>query len=187
MPVGYFTSLSRAKTHWLIYDFIAKDVLAEYETPWWTAAKKVDESAINHLIEVADGRDVNAVDADDRTTLLFVAGLGSELCPIAGHRDNSGGLAALHMAAGYVRPGVAKLLLELGADPEVEDDRGRTTLDLAREILKVTLKGNPMQFSWRIGLESVIRVLDEAYFGERNGKRLRGEEKQYKKKKKINK
>ncbi|XP_061343711.1 signal recognition particle 43 kDa protein, chloroplastic-like [Gastrolobium bilobum] len=157
---------------WVPSDFIAKDVLAEYETPWWTAAKKADDSALNRLIEAADDRDVDAVDADGRTALLFVAGLGSEPCvrllAEAGanldHRDNSGGLAALHMAAGYVRPGVAKLLLELGADPEVEDDRGRTALDLAREILKVTPKGNPMQFSRRIGLESVIRVLEGAVF-----------------------
>ncbi|KAK7312194.1 hypothetical protein VNO77_35878 [Canavalia gladiata] len=157
---------------WVPADFIAKDVVAEYETPWWTAAKKADESALKQLIEADDGRDVDAVDSDRRTALLFVAGLGSEPCvrmlAEAGanldHRDNSGGLAALHMAAGYVRPGVAKLLLDLGADPEVVDDRGRTPLDLAKEILKVTPKGNPMQFGRRIGLEGVIRVLEGAVF-----------------------
>ncbi|XP_027355108.1 signal recognition particle 43 kDa protein, chloroplastic [Abrus precatorius] len=157
---------------WVPADFIAKDVVAEYETPWWTAAKKADESALKQLIDSSDGRDVDAVDSDGRTALLFVAGLGSEPCvrllAEAGanldHRDNSGGLAALHMAAGYVRPGVAKLLLELGADPEVVDDRGRTALDLAKEILKVTPKGNPMQFGRRIGLEGVIRVLEGAVF-----------------------
>ncbi|KAG4973626.1 hypothetical protein JHK87_030447 [Glycine soja] len=157
---------------WVPADFIAKDVVAEYETPWWTAAKKADESALKNLIESDDGRDVDAVDADGRTALLFVAGLGSESCvkllAEAGanldHRDRSGGLAALHMAAGYVRPGVAKVLLDLGADPEVADDRGRTALDLAREILKVTPKGNPMQFGRRIGLEGVIRVLEGAVF-----------------------
>ena len=157
---------------WVPSDFIAKDVVAEYETPWWTAAKKADESALMQLIDSEDGRDIDAVDGDGRTALLFVSGLGSEPCvrllAEAGanldHRDNSGGLSALHMAAGYVQPGVAKLLLELGADPEVADDRGRTPLDLAKEILKVTPKGNPMQFGRRIGLESVIRVLERAVF-----------------------
>ncbi|KAL2329177.1 hypothetical protein Fmac_022604 [Flemingia macrophylla] len=157
---------------WLPAEFIAKDVVAEYETPWWTAAKKADESAFRKILDSADGRDVDAVDADGRTALLFVAGLGSEPCvkllAEAGadlnHRDRSGGLAALHMAAGYVRPGVAKLLLDLGADPEVADDRGRTALDLAREILKATPPGNPMQFGRRIGLEGVIRVLEGAVF-----------------------
>ncbi|ESW03577.1 hypothetical protein PHAVU_011G025300 [Phaseolus vulgaris] len=157
---------------WVPADFIAKDVVAEYETPWWTAAKKADESALRNLVDSGDGRDVDAVDADGRTALLFVAGLGSEPCvkllAEAGanldHRDRSGGLAALHMAAGYVRPGVAKLLLDFGADPEVADDRGRTALDLAREILKATPKGNPMQFGRRIGLEGVVRVLEGAVF-----------------------
>lgn len=69
------------------------------------------------------------------------------------HCDQSGGLAALHMGAGYVRPGAAKVLLDLGADPEVADEHGRMALDLVREILMVTPKGNPMQFGLRIGLE----------------------------------
>lgn len=159
---------------WVPSSYIAKDVVAEYETPWWTAAKKADEVALKRLVEAAaeDGRDVDAVDADGRTALLFVSGLGSEACvrllAEAGadldHRDRSGGLTALHMAAGYVRPDVAKLLMELGADPEVEDDRGRTPLDLAKEVLKATPRGNPMQFARRMGLEGVIRALEEAVF-----------------------
>uniref|UniRef100_A0A2P2LFE3 Uncharacterized protein MANES_08G120200 n=1 Tax=Rhizophora mucronata TaxID=61149 RepID=A0A2P2LFE3_RHIMU len=157
---------------WVPSDCIAKDVVAEYETPWWTAAKKADEPALSRLLAADDSRDVDAVDSDGRTALLFVCGLGSEPCvkvlAEAGadlnHRDNSGGLTALHMAAGYVKPGVVKLLIELGADPEAEDDRGLTPLALAKEILKVTPKGNPMQFARRLGLESVIRVLEEEIF-----------------------
>ncbi|XP_059433727.1 signal recognition particle 43 kDa protein, chloroplastic-like, partial [Corylus avellana] len=139
---------------WLLSDYIAKDVVAEYESPWWTAAKKADETALQRLAE-EEMRDVDAVDQDGRTALIFVSGLGSEPCvkllAEAGanldHRDSSGGLTALHMAAGYVKPGVVKVLLELGADPEIEDDKGRAPLDLAKEILKVTPKGNPVQFA----------------------------------------
>ncbi|KAL9370619.1 hypothetical protein Peur_035759 [Populus x canadensis] len=159
---------------WVPSDFIAKDVVAEYETPWWTAAKKADSSALGQILSENEDerRDVNAVDSDGRTALLFVSGLGSEPCvellAEAGaeldHRDNSGGLTALHMAAGYVKPGVVKLLVDLGADPEVKDDRGLTPLDLAKEILRVTPKGNPMQFGRRLGLESVIRNLEEGIF-----------------------
>lgn len=65
------------------------------------------------------------------------------------------------MAAGYSRPEAAKALIEFGADPEVEDDKGRTPLDLAREILAVTPK---LQFGRRLGLENVIRVLEGAVF-----------------------
>ncbi|KAL5561284.1 hypothetical protein UlMin_031031 [Ulmus minor] len=157
---------------WVPSDYIAKDVLAEYETPWWTAAKKADENALKQLIDAGDERDIDAVDPDGRTALLFVSGLGSEPCvkllAEAGadlnHRDNSGGFTSLHMAAGYVKPGVVKLLVDLGADPELEDDRGRTPLDLAKEILKVTPRGNPIQFGRRLGLENVIRALEGAIF-----------------------
>ncbi|KAJ9180236.1 hypothetical protein P3X46_008507 [Hevea brasiliensis] len=157
---------------WVPFDYIAKDVVAEYETPWWTAAKKADEPALSRILNADDGRDVDAVDSYGRTALLFVSGLGSEACvkllAEAGanlnHRDNSGGLTALHMAAGYVQPGVVKLLIDLGADPEVQDDRGLTPLELAKEILKVTPKGNPVQFARRLGLENVIKILDEEIF-----------------------
>ncbi|XP_055805864.1 signal recognition particle 43 kDa protein, chloroplastic isoform X2 [Solanum dulcamara] len=157
---------------WVPSDFIAKDVVAEYETPWWNAAKKPDESALRELIEAEDDRDVDAVDDDGRTALLFVSGLGSESCvkllaeagADVNYRDRNGGLTALHMAAGYVKPGVAKLLIELGADPEVQDYRGQTPLSLARMILNQTPKGNPMQFARRLGLENVIRVLEDAIF-----------------------
>ncbi|KHN30012.1 Signal recognition particle 43 kDa protein, chloroplastic [Glycine soja] len=62
------------------------------------------------------------------------------------HHNWSDGLVALHMAMGYVRPDVAKVLLDLGTDPAMVDNRRRTTLDLVREILKVTPKGNLIQF-----------------------------------------
>lgn len=154
---------------WVPSDYIAKDVVAEYETPWWTAAKKADEAALKLLVDSGDGRDIDAVDADGRTALLFVSGLGSEECvrllaeagADVNRRDNGGGLTALHMAAGYVRPGVAKLLVDYGADVEAADDRGRTPLQLAREILKST---PPLQFARRLGLESVVRVLEGAAF-----------------------
>ena len=76
------------------------------------------------------------------------------------HRGSSGGLVALHMATGYMRLDVAKLLLDLNMDLEVADDRGRIGLDLAREVLKATPKGNLMQFGRRIGLEGMVRVLE---------------------------
>nr|AAK96775.1 Unknown protein [Arabidopsis thaliana]AAN72202.1 Unknown protein [Arabidopsis thaliana] len=154
---------------WVPSSYIAADVVSEYETPWWTAARKADEQALSQLLE---DRDVDAVDENGRTALLFVAGLGSDKCvrllAEAGadldHRDMRGGLTALHMAAGYVRPEVVEALVELGADIEVEDERGLTALELAREILKTTPKGNPMQFGRRIGLEKVINVLEGQVF-----------------------
>ncbi|KAL5706262.1 hypothetical protein ACHQM5_024458 [Ranunculus cassubicifolius] len=163
---------------WVPSSNISKDVVAEYDSPWWDAAKKADENALKTLISSEQevdrigGRDIDAVDEDGRTALLFVAGLGSEPCvrllASAGadvnHKEIRGGLTALHMAAGYVRPGVVKALLECGADPEVEDDKRRTPLALAREVLASTPKGNPMSFARRLGLESVIKVLEDAIY-----------------------
>lgn len=80
------------------------------------------------------------------------------------HRNQSGGLTKLHLAAGYVRPSVAKVLLDLSIDPKVANNRERMTLDLARDILKVMPKRNPMQFGCRIRLKGVIRVLEEVEF-----------------------
>jgi signal recognition particle protein len=68
------------------------------------------------------------------------------------------------LAARYVKPGVVKVLLELGADSEIQDDKGCVPLDLAKEVLKVMPKGNPVQFARRLGLESVIRMLEGAIF-----------------------
>ncbi|PIA32909.1 hypothetical protein AQUCO_04300094v1 [Aquilegia coerulea] len=162
---------------WVPSSNISKDVVAEYEFPWWNAAKKADETALQNLLnndqeDQVGSRDVDAVDEDGRTALLFVAGLGSEPCvrllASAGadvnHKEIRGGLTALHMAAGYVRPGVVKTLLEFDADPEVEDDKGRTPLDLAREVLLSTPKGNPMHFARRLALENVIKDLEQAIY-----------------------
>ncbi|KAL1226252.1 Signal recognition particle 43 kDa protein [Cardamine amara subsp. amara] len=157
---------------WVPSSYIAADVVSEYETPWWTAARKADEQALSQLLQDCPNRDVNAVDENGRTALLFVAGLGSEKCvrllAEAGadldHRDTKGGLTALHMAAGYVKPDVVAALVEVGADHEVEDERGLTGLELAKEILKTTAKGNPMQFGRRMGLEKVINILEGQVF-----------------------
>ncbi|CAA7050828.1 unnamed protein product [Microthlaspi erraticum] len=157
---------------WVPSSYIAADVVSEYETPWWTAARKADDQALSQLLESGDGRDVDAVDENGRTAFLFVAGLGSDKCvrllAEAGanldHRDIRGGLTALHMAAGYVKPDVVAALVEVGADGEVEDERGLTALELAKEILKTTPKGNPMQFGRRLGLEKVIGILEGQVF-----------------------
>ncbi|VFQ83638.1 unnamed protein product [Cuscuta campestris] len=145
---------------WIPSDFIAKDFVAEYEIPWWTAVKKADESSLRELLNAGDGgRDADAVDEDGRTALLFVSGLGSEDCVKL--LAEAGASVNYRDPSGYVRPGTVKILIELGADPEAEDNKGQTPLDLARTILK---KLTPMQFDRRLGLQRVIGVLEDAMF-----------------------
>lgn len=45
------------------------------------------------------------------------------------HRDRSDSLVALHMVAGYVRPDVAKVFLDLSADPGVRKGDAGANLD----------------------------------------------------------
>uniref|UniRef100_A0A803MJT9 Chromo domain-containing protein n=1 Tax=Chenopodium quinoa TaxID=63459 RepID=A0A803MJT9_CHEQI len=179
---------------WVPSNFIASDVVSEFESPWWNAAKKADASGLEEILARPESaRDVDAVDSDGRTALHFVAGLGSDTCvrllatygADVNRKDvTGGGLTPLHMAAGYARPESARALIEAGADPEAEDDKGRTPLDLAKEILAVTPKGNLMQFGRRLGLENVVKVLEGAIYeyGEVEGvleKRGKGENLEY--------
>ncbi|ERM96582.1 signal recognition particle 43 kDa protein, chloroplastic [Amborella trichopoda] len=157
---------------WVASENIAKDVIAEFESPWWVAAKKGDDVALRQLLESSPARDPDAIDEDGRTALMFAAGLGADACvrtlAEAGawldRPDNTQGLTALHMAAGYARESTVRVLIELGADAEAEDTKGRTTLGLALEVLGATSKANPVEFARRLALQGVVRVLEEAVY-----------------------
>ncbi|CAM8946358.1 unnamed protein product [Rhodiola kirilowii] len=120
-----------------------------------------------------DNRDVDAIDEAGRSALHFVAGLGSEpavklIAEAGADLDHKGREWRPHRAphGGRVRQTeIAKLLIDFGADPDVADERRRTPLDLAREILAATPKGNPVSFARRFGFgERVIKVLEDAIF-----------------------
>ncbi|KAJ6819695.1 uncharacterized protein M6B38_400810 [Iris pallida] len=159
---------------WVPPSGIAADVLAEYETPWWTAARNADARALAALLsDESTSRDPDAEDGDGRTALHFAAGLGSEDCirilaeagaDVERKERSGGGLTPLHVAAGYARPGAVKALLELGADPETADDRGRTAVDLAKEVLAATPRGNPAAFGRRMALEAAVREMEKVVY-----------------------
>lgn len=159
---------------WVPADGIAADLVAEYETPWWTAAKKADDVALSNLLsDDFISRDPDAEDPDGRTALHFAAGLGSEECikvlaetgaDVNKIERAGGGLTPLHVAAGYGRPLAVKALLEAGADSDIVDGRGRTPLDLVKEVLAATPKGNPAAFGRRMGLEEAAAELEKVVF-----------------------
>ncbi|XP_074571772.1 putative signal recognition particle 43 kDa protein, chloroplastic [Curcuma longa] len=156
---------------WVPSSAVAADVVAEYETPWWNAAKKADAAALSALLsDPGSSRDPDAEDSDGRTALHFVAGLGSEECirllAEAGADVNraeraGGGLTPLHIAAGYGQPAAARALLLAGADPEALDGRGRTPLELAREVLAAT---PPAAIGRRVGLEAAATEVEAAVY-----------------------
>jgi signal recognition particle protein len=57
-----------------------------------------------------------------------------------------------------------RTLLELGADPEAPDGQGRTPLELVRQVLEKTPKGNPAAFQLRQGLEAAEKELEKAVY-----------------------
>ncbi|KAM0835972.1 hypothetical protein ACQ4PT_062589 [Festuca glaucescens] len=159
---------------WIQAEAIAADVVAEYETPWWEAAKKADAEALGALLaDETLRRDPNAEDAQGRTAMHFAAGLESEECLRAlaeagadvGHAERAGGgLTPLHIAAGYGRATGVRALLELGADAEAPDGKGRTPLELVQEVLAATPKGVPAAFERRQALEAAGKELEKAVY-----------------------
>lgn len=159
---------------WVPASAIAADVVSEYETPWWTAARKADVATLSSLLsDETTVRDPDAEDTGGRTALHFAAGLGSEECirllaasgsDLDRRERSGGGLTPLHMAVGYAQPAAVRVLLELGAEAEVDDDRGRSPLELAREMLAATPRGNPAAFGRRVALEAVVAELEKVVY-----------------------
>lgn len=71
------------------------------------------------------------------------------------HWQDKDGYTALHIASGYVHTSVVRALLELEADPELEDNKGRSSLKLAQDLLNGMPKTNPMLFAKRLALDQV--------------------------------
>ena len=82
-----------------------------------------------------------------------------------GHAERAGGgLTPLHIAAGYGRATGVRALLELGADAEGPDGKGRTPLELVQEVLAATPKGVPAAFERRQALEAAAKELEKAVY-----------------------
>ncbi|CAI5951786.1 unnamed protein product [Closterium sp. NIES-64] len=160
---------------WEPRENVAADLVAQFEEPWWTAVRRGDDAKIEELL--AEGRDVNAVDGNGRSGLLFAAGLGNEKVRAIMRRDECGdemlvrklleegadvawqdkeGYSALHIAAGYVHSTIVRALLDHGADPEQEDKQQRSPLILAEQLLKATPANNPGAFARCLPLDNVF-------------------------------
>ena len=92
-----------------------------------------------------------------------VSGLVAHCSPARAERPNPAclqdkvGYTPLHIAAGYLNKSVARILLEAGADPELQDQQKRSALDLVL-ALKSGTPTSPEYFARRAALDDMAAV-----------------------------
>lgn len=96
-----------------------------------------DTEALIDAIE-SGGVDVNCMDDVGQTLLNWASAFGTLemvefLCEKGADVNRGQRSSSLHYAACFGRPGIAKVLLKHGANPDLRDEDGKTALDKARE------------------------------------------------------
>lgn len=96
-----------------------------------------DTDALMEAIENG-GIDVNCMDDVGQTLLNWASAFGTLemvefLCDKGADVNKGQRSSSLHYAACFGRPGIAKVLLKHGANPDLRDEDGKTPLDKARE------------------------------------------------------
>uniref|UniRef100_A0A182PD90 E3 ubiquitin-protein ligase n=1 Tax=Anopheles epiroticus TaxID=199890 RepID=A0A182PD90_9DIPT len=96
-----------------------------------------DTEALIESIETG-GIDVNCMDDVGQTLLNWASAFGTLemvefLCDKGADVNKGQRSSSLHYAACFGRPGIAKVLLKHGANPDLRDEDGKTPLDKARE------------------------------------------------------
>jgi hypothetical protein len=89
---------------------LSEDLIRDYDERWWNAARQCNEEALAKML--GGGRDVlcQVVDENRRSALHFVAALGNVKC--------------------------AKMLIEAGADLDLQDNEGYTPLHMAAGYMR---------------------------------------------------
>lgn len=96
-----------------------------------------DTEALLEAIE-SGGIDVNCMDDVGQTLLNWASAFGTLemvefLCEKGADVNKGQRSSSLHYASCFGRPGIAKVLLKHGANPDLRDEDGKTPLDKARE------------------------------------------------------
>ena len=96
-----------------------------------------DTEALIEAIETG-GIDVNCMDDVGQTLLNWASAFGTLemvefLCEKGADVNKGQRSSSLHYASCFGRPGIAKVLLKHGANPDLRDEDGKTPLDKARE------------------------------------------------------
>lgn len=99
-----------------------------------------DSEALIESIETG-GIDVNCMDDVGQTLLNWASAFGTlemveYLCEKGADVNKGQRSSSLHYAACFGRPGIAKVLLKHGANPDLRDEDGKTPLDKSRERIE---------------------------------------------------
>ncbi|XP_050670966.1 ankyrin repeat domain-containing protein 27-like [Leptidea sinapis] len=130
-------------------------------TPLHYSASRGHQNAL--LLLLHSGADIKKTNIDKNTPLHMAVNNGHINCVKAliyfaehGRKQidvnacNEGGTTPLHMAAKWGYEGIAKLLIENGADPSLQNRNGKTAFDLAHnlKILHVLKSSTPNMYEY---------------------------------------
>lgn len=152
---------------------IAEDLLRDFESAWWEAAKQGDEYTLREIATGSEEVMASARDKEGRTALHYVCGKGNDRCAKfllecgadvnAADKDK---YTPLHISAGYVHVNTVRTLVMYGADPSAEDSANRSVLELVKNLEKNTPKDNADLFRRRLQLREVMAALTPAVYDE---------------------
>lgn len=167
----FLVKLGTEEVVWLPGSCVSEDLRQTYEASWWRACREGGDPLKDHL---SSGGDVLilARDTQLRSGLHYACGRGDVeavdamlACGAEIDAVDKDGYTPLHIAAGYLHEEVISVLMKSGADPALEDNSGRSALNLIEMLLQNT-PATAALFSKRLAMESVSKTLRNYMFEE---------------------
>jgi signal recognition particle protein len=174
---------------WVPSKNVAEDIRRKFSREWWALCREEKSPNFSALMEGSGEVLVKARDMKNRSPLHYACGIGNltnvesllaNEAEVDAHvifktyytihsqfslKQDCEGYTSLHIAAGYLNTETVEILLRAGADPEVEDDSGRSALNLV-ETLKAATPASTTTYTKRSRLETLSTLLRNYTFEE---------------------